>query len=169
MVASLFGQLVSHFPRLEFAALVKMHDSERGAKGFTCSKQLVSMLFYQLAKADSLREICNGLICCVGKVVHLRIAATPTRLPIQDQAALAGFFDQHIWIGGAWAEKKYPYDMRRVVVWYPVRMCTVTLLANHLEFGASTIALIYIIRWKIGIFFKTHEQPLKVKTFVGTS
>ena len=78
-VASLFGQLLSHFPRLEFAALVKKHGAERGAKGFTCWTQLVSMLFCQLAKADSLREICNGLKCCMGKVVHLGIASAPNK------------------------------------------------------------------------------------------
>ena len=79
------------------------------------------------------------------------------------------FSDQLIRLTGAGAEKKCPYDMRRVVVWDPVRMCTITLLTNHLEFGASTIALIYKDRWKIEIFFKTLKQTLKVKTFVGTS
>jgi hypothetical protein len=34
--ASLFNQLLQHFPRAEFAALVRKHDAERGAKGFTC-------------------------------------------------------------------------------------------------------------------------------------
>jgi hypothetical protein len=35
-VASLFNQLLQHFPRTEFAALVKKHAAERDAKGFTC-------------------------------------------------------------------------------------------------------------------------------------
>lgn len=34
--ASLFSQLLRHFPRLEFAHLVKKHGAERHAKGFTC-------------------------------------------------------------------------------------------------------------------------------------
>ena len=59
-VASLFNQLLHHFPRAEFGALVKEHQAERGGKGFTCWTQFVSMLFCQLAHADSLREICNG-------------------------------------------------------------------------------------------------------------
>ena len=37
------------------------------------------MLFCQLAHADSLRDICNGLACCVGKLVHLGIGAAPNR------------------------------------------------------------------------------------------
>lgn len=73
-VASLFNQLLQHFPRTEFGALVKKNDAERCAKGFSCWTQLVSMLFCQLAHADSLREICNGLGCCLGKLVHLGIA-----------------------------------------------------------------------------------------------
>jgi len=37
------------------------------------------MLFCQLAHADSLREICNGLGCCLGKLVHLGIAKAPDK------------------------------------------------------------------------------------------
>ena len=57
LVASLFNQLLQHFPRTEFAALVKQHEAERNAKGFACWTQFVSMMFCQLAHADSLREI----------------------------------------------------------------------------------------------------------------
>ena len=78
-VASLFNQLLQHFPRTEFASLVKKNDAERCAKGFGCWTQLVSMLFCQLAHADSLREICNGLGCCLGKLVHLGIGKAPNK------------------------------------------------------------------------------------------
>ena len=78
-VASLFNQLLQHFPRTEFGALVKKHEAERCAKGFSCWTQLVSMLFCQLARADSLREICNGLGCCLGKLVHLGIGKAPNK------------------------------------------------------------------------------------------
>ena len=77
--ASLFNQLLQHFPRTEFAALVKKHSAERAAKGFACWTQLVSMLFCQLGRADSLREICNGLGCCLGRLVHVGIAKAPCR------------------------------------------------------------------------------------------
>jgi len=64
--ASLFNQLLQHFSRTEFASLVKKHQAERAAKGFTCWTQFVAMTFCQLAHADSLREICNGLACSEG-------------------------------------------------------------------------------------------------------
>jgi len=78
-VSSLFSQLLKHFPRTEFALLVQKHGAEYGAKGFTCWTQFVAMLFCQLAKADSLREICNGLACCLGKLVHLGITKSPNK------------------------------------------------------------------------------------------
>ncbi|MDQ1471760.1 MAG: hypothetical protein QOJ99_3240 [Bryobacterales bacterium] len=77
---SLFDKLMQHFPSLEFAALVKKHNAERAAKGFSCRTQLVAMLFCQLAHADSLREICNGLACCLGKLVHLGIGVAPSEI-----------------------------------------------------------------------------------------
>jgi hypothetical protein len=76
---SLFNQLLQHFPRLEFGALVYKHNAEHRAKGFSCWTQLVSMLFCQLAHADSLREICNGLGCCLGKLVHLGVGKAPNK------------------------------------------------------------------------------------------
>lgn len=78
-VASLFNQLLHHFPRLEFAGLVKKHKAERAAKGFDCWTQFVAMLFCQLGHTDSLREICNGLACCLGKLFHLGIAKAPNK------------------------------------------------------------------------------------------
>ena len=78
-VASLFNQLLRQFPRAEFAALVGKHKAEYRAKGFDCWTQMVSMLFCQLAHADSLREICNGLSCCLGKLVHLGIGKAPNK------------------------------------------------------------------------------------------
>lgn len=77
--ASLFSQLLHEVPRIEFERLVRKHGAERGAKGFTCWNQLVSMLFCHLAAADSLREICNGLACCVGKLVHLGVNRMPNK------------------------------------------------------------------------------------------
>jgi hypothetical protein len=77
--ASLFNQLLQHFPRTEFASLVSKHLAERAAKGFTCWTQLVAMMYCQLAHADSLREICNGLACSEGKLIHLGIANAPNK------------------------------------------------------------------------------------------
>jgi len=78
-VASLFGQLLSVFPRTEFQGAVRKHRAERYAKGFTCWDQFVAMLFCQLAQAHSLREICGGLACCLGKLRHLGVTTAPNK------------------------------------------------------------------------------------------
>ena len=78
-VASLFSQLLKEFSRQEFESLVKKHEAERNAKGFTCWTQFVAMLFCQAAGAESLREICNGLSCCLGKLVHLGVSNAPNK------------------------------------------------------------------------------------------
>ena len=77
--SSLFSQLLQHFPRTKFSQLVRKHDGEKHAKGFTCWTQLVAMLFCHLARADSLREICNGLECCLGKLQHLGVNRAPNK------------------------------------------------------------------------------------------
>ena len=75
---SMFSQLLKLFPRTEFQALVKRTHAERHARGFTCWGQFVAMLFCQLGRAHSLREICGGLRSSEGKLKHLGIAA-PSR------------------------------------------------------------------------------------------
>ena len=77
--ASLFSQLLQEISRPQFAYLVKKHRAERASKGFKCWTQLVAMLFCHMAKADSLREICNGLSCCLGKLTHLGLSKAPKR------------------------------------------------------------------------------------------
>jgi hypothetical protein len=44
-VASLFNQLLDHFPKLEFDGLVRKQQTDKGAKGFATQTQLVAMLF----------------------------------------------------------------------------------------------------------------------------
>ena len=315
-VASLFSQLLHHFPRTEFAQLVAKHQAERRAKGFTCWTQMVAMLFCHLAHADSLREICGGLACCQGKLRHLGIGKAPNKstLSYANQHRPAELFEELFWtmthrfralgslgnrkrkfrfknkllsldsttislclnlfpwakfrrakggvkvhvlldhddympsfaliteakrhdrtvarrftlqpgsivafdrayndytlfsqwtdngiyfvtrlkdnavyrivenrsvpknrniladqiiqLTGHKAEDKCPHLLQRVVVWDEAHNRIISLLTNHLTFGATTISDIYKDRWEIEIFFKTLKQHLKIKTFIGTS
>jgi hypothetical protein len=72
---SIFSQLLQLFPRVEFQHMVRQTHAERHAKGFTCWGQFVAMLFCQLGRAHSLREITGGLRSCEGKLKHLGINA----------------------------------------------------------------------------------------------
>ena len=98
-VASLFNQLLQHFPRTEFASLVRKHQAERGAKGFTCWTQFIAMLFCQLSHAASLRDICNGLSCSVGKLVHLGMMRAPKKstLSYANEKRPAALFEDLFW------------------------------------------------------------------------
>lgn len=314
-VASLFSQLLQKIPRDAFEGLVQKHRSERYAKGFSSWTHLVAMLFSQLAHADSLREICNGLACCEGKLLHLGIRDTPRRSTLsyannhRPAAMFEGLFwkvlgrfreqqmlgkqrsfrfknrllsldsttislclslfpwaqyrqakggvklhvllshedympeyalltearqhdirparqislrpgsivvmdrgyndftlfgkwcqegvfwvtrmkegtayeveqaldlprdpsilaDEIIRLCGAGATDKCPDRLRRIVVWDAEQQRQMTILTNHLEFAATTLARIYRERWQIELFFKALKQNLKVKSFVGTS
>ena len=313
-VNSLFGQVLSLISRTTFAKLVNKFESDRHSKGFTSWNQFVSMLFCQLAQAKSLREICQGLRTCLGKLNHLGVARPPKRstlayananrpcelyremfyellekcrsaapgkkgkfqfnnkllsldatiidlcetmydwakyqrgkgavklhllldhdgyLPVfaritegkeheihtargldfpadsilaMDAAYVdfalfekwsrAGVWfvtrlkdgikfqlvedreppqnrnivtDQIIRLSSERGREACPRLLRRVVVWSEEKGRNITLLTNHLDFGASTISKIYKERWAIETFFRTLKQNLRVKTFVGTS
>jgi hypothetical protein len=72
---SIFSQLLQLFSRTEFQQAVKETKAERHARGFTCWGQFVAMVFCQLGRAHSLREITGGLRSCEGKLKHLGITA----------------------------------------------------------------------------------------------
>ena len=72
---SMFSQVLQLFSRWEFQRMVKETKSERHARGFSSWSQFVSMLFCQLGRAHSLREISGGLRSCEGKLKHLGIRA----------------------------------------------------------------------------------------------
>lgn len=76
---SLFSQVLGLISRIEFERDVKAVKAERHAKGFRSWDHFVSMIFCQLAQAQSLREITKGLRCCVGKLNHLGMKEAPKR------------------------------------------------------------------------------------------
>jgi hypothetical protein len=65
--------------RHEFHRLVLDHEAEKHAKGYSSWSHFVAMLFCQLAQAKSIREICGGLACCVGKLKHLGMLESPKK------------------------------------------------------------------------------------------
>jgi hypothetical protein len=77
--------------------------------------------------------------------------------------------DQVIRFTGNNTAKKCPCSLRKIVVWDDENQHEITLLTNHMQFGATTISAIYKDRWEIELFFKALKQNLKIKTFVGTS
>jgi hypothetical protein len=78
-VCSIFSQVLKLFSRGEFEKAVKEHKAERHARGFTSWGQFVAMLFCQVGRAHSLREICGGLACCEGHLKHLGVPVAPKK------------------------------------------------------------------------------------------
>lgn len=73
LFCSFFQQILSLFPRGEFDQLVSRYKAERHARGFSSWDHFVAMQYCQLARAQSLGEICDGLNSLQGKKNHLGI------------------------------------------------------------------------------------------------
>ena len=76
--SSIFSQLLSLFSKNDFYCAVKETNAERHARGFSSWDQFVAMLFCQLGRAHSLREISGGLQTCFGKLRHLGMEKAPS-------------------------------------------------------------------------------------------
>ena len=78
---------------------MKKHAAERDAKGLPAGRSSFPCCFCQLVRADSRREICNGLACCLGRLVHVGIAKAPCRstLSYANERRPAALFEELFW------------------------------------------------------------------------
>ena len=76
---SLFGQILTRLDRYSFKKIVAEHQSDKHSKGINSWTHLVSMLFCQLANANSLRDISNGLCSAAGNLNHYGVARAPKK------------------------------------------------------------------------------------------
>jgi hypothetical protein len=79
---TLFAQMVSILPRDLFQKKVAKHKSDFASKGFDSWTHLISMLFLQIAKCESLRDIANGLRSSAGNLNHLYVSRAPSKSSI---------------------------------------------------------------------------------------
>ena len=73
MNITLFSQLLQQINRKEFRKSVKAYQTDKHNKGINSWTHLVSMLFLHIAKANSIREVTNGLKSITGNLNHLGI------------------------------------------------------------------------------------------------
>jgi hypothetical protein len=129
--ASLFSQLIALFSRRDFYRLVAKHHAERYSKGFSSWDHFVAMLFCQLAQAKSLREICGGLACTMGKLRHVGMKKAPNKSTL------------------SYANTHRPWEMFRDLFYETVELCRMAGPKKHkfrfknklLSMDASTITL----------------------------
>lgn len=119
---SIFNQLLQLFPRTAFQQAVVDTRAERHARGFTCWGQFVAMLFCQLGRAHSLREICGGLASCEGKLAHLGIEA-PSRSTL------------------AYANAHRPWELYRAVFYQLLERCQTVAAPKKFRFKNKLLSL----------------------------
>jgi len=129
--ASLFSQLLALFSRQEFYRLVVKHRAEHYSKGYNSWDHFTAMLFCQLAQAKSLREICGGLACCIGKLRHLGLKDAPKKSTL------------------SYANAHRPWEMFRDLFYATLKTCKSAAPGKHkfrfknklLSLDSSTISL----------------------------
>ena len=82
---TLFSQIISKLDRSKFKKLVDQKQTDKHNKGYTSWTHLVSMLFCQFAKSQSVRDISNGLRSATGNLNHLGINRAPSKSTISYQ------------------------------------------------------------------------------------
>lgn len=82
---TLFSQIISKLERSIFSKLVKEKLTDKHQKGFNSWTHLVSMLFSQFAKSQSVRDISNGLRSATGNLNHLGILRAPSKSTVSYQ------------------------------------------------------------------------------------
>jgi len=82
---TLFSQIISKLSRPSFIKLVREYNTDKHSKGFNSWTHLVSMLFCQFAKSQSVRDISNGLRSATGNLNHLGIDKAPSKSTISYQ------------------------------------------------------------------------------------
>ena len=68
---SVFHGLLKHLPWGEFDRLVAVHSADSRVRRLTTKSQLVALLYGQLSRASSLREIVTGLESHAARLYHL--------------------------------------------------------------------------------------------------
>jgi Domain of unknown function (DUF4372)/Transposase DDE domain len=119
---SIFNQLLQLFPRVDFQRAVAETKAERHARGFTCWGQFVAMLFCQLGRAQSLREICGGLASCEGRLAHLGITA-PSRSTL------------------SYANEHRPWQLYQAVFYQLLARCQAVAPKNKFRFKSKLLSL----------------------------
>ena len=82
---TLFSQIISKLDRTIFNRLVNEGETDKHNKGYNSWTHLISMLFCQFAKSQSVRDIINGLRSATGNLNHLGVQKAPSKSSISYQ------------------------------------------------------------------------------------
>lgn len=82
---TLFAQIIQTLDRFSFTNLVQDHGTDKHHKGIHSWTHLVTMLFCQFSKLNSLRDVCNGLKSASGNLNHLGVERAPCKSSLSYQ------------------------------------------------------------------------------------
>lgn len=77
-------QVLALVNRSQFNGLVKQHQSDKYYKKFSSWTHFTSMMFGIFSRCDSVTEIVEGMIGCVGKLSHFGLKEVPPKSTITD-------------------------------------------------------------------------------------
>lgn len=76
---TLLSQIISKLDHSKFNKIVAKKQTDKHNKGFSSWNHLVSMLFCQFAKSQSVRDIRNGLRSATGNLNQLEVNRAPSK------------------------------------------------------------------------------------------
>lgn len=82
---TLFAQIIQSLSRNCFKTLVKHYDTDKHSKGIDSWTHLITMLFCQFSKLNSLRDVTNGLRSASGNLNHLGLQKAPSKSSLSYQ------------------------------------------------------------------------------------
>jgi hypothetical protein len=82
---TLFAQIIGKLDSRTFKKVIEKHQEDKHQKGYNSWTHLVSMLFCQFAKSQSVRDISNGLRSATGNLNHLGVNKAPSKSTISYQ------------------------------------------------------------------------------------
>lgn len=80
----ILAQIISCIPKSEVQLIAKAHKSDRYYKRIPLQTHLTAMLYGVLSCCTGLREICEGMLVCEGKLNHLGLQKAPARSTLSD-------------------------------------------------------------------------------------
>lgn len=80
----ILSQIISCISKQTISSAVRKHDSNRYYKKLPTRVHLVSLLYGVFSYCNGLREICEGMLGCEGKLAHLGFDKAPARSTLSD-------------------------------------------------------------------------------------
>lgn len=80
----ILSQIISCIPKNELQLISKKHQADRYYKKIPLQVHLITLLFGVFSFCNGLRELCEGMLACEGKLNHLGLLKAPARSTLSD-------------------------------------------------------------------------------------